>query len=75
MAIDGASLQNKKFDRLNIARIYEASVELVDDFELINGIRHAVIQYICVKEPAACPTLQAYEEKVADALEHEITDN
>ena len=57
---------------MNIARVYEASVELVDDFKLINGIRHAVIQYICVKEPTACPTLTAYESEVADALEHEI---
>ena len=72
MAIDQAALQPTKFDRLNIARIYQASVELVDDFGLINAIRHAVIQYICVKEPKACPTLTAYETQVADALENEI---
>ncbi|KAL5266131.1 hypothetical protein ACHWQZ_G006697 [Mnemiopsis leidyi] len=75
MAIDGASLQNTKFDRLNIARLYEASVELVDDFEVINKIRHAVIEYICKKEPGSCATLQRYEASVADALENEIRPN
>ena len=72
MAIDRTSLQNSKFKRLNIARLYEASVELVEDFELINSIRHAVIQYICVKEPGSCDTLAAYESQIADALEHQI---
>ena len=72
MAIDNASLQNTKFNRLNIARLYEASVELVEDFGLINDIRHSVIKYICRKEPESCDTLAAYERNVADALEREI---
>ena len=74
LALEHASLHDSDIEHQSIGRLYESAKELVGDFELINSIRHAVIQYICAKEPESCEDLADYEEHVADVFEHKTKD-
>ena len=74
LVLEHASLHDSDIDREVIGRMYESAKELAGDFELFNSIRHAVIQYICAKEPESCEDLADYEEHIADEVEHIIKD-
>ena len=74
LSIEHASLHDSDIDREVIGRMYESAKELAGDFELINSIRHTVIQYICAKEPESCEDLADYEEHVAGVFEHKVKD-
>ena len=74
LSIEHASLHDPEIQDESIGRLYESAKELVGDFELINSIRHAVVQYICAKEPESCEDLADYEEHVAGVFEHKVKD-
>ena len=70
LAIDNASL--KKFNKLNVARFFEAGKEFARDFKLIDEIKASVIKYICAKEPKGCATLTNFDTNIAKAMEKQM---